>query len=255
MLKSVANQLGIENFMDVVLVYHTTHMVIGFEIFNAETNEAVWTRTYNSETIKSRYQKLAIDYKQVAKSRPGDDYVPEYRLLAGFGGGGIPNVGGDVSDATMLNINLRATEKFDNRKSEFGMQFTLFKSLNSIVSQYPTEGTDEGDSNETDAADGPLRPKAFETAVAIYGIYAHNFLGAVESYNELRQGIHTGLGAFISSGYIAATLDIGWDLYFGRRFATTFSAIYLAPSKILVGSETIDTKGGAGATINLLFNY
>ncbi|MEZ4743704.1 MAG: hypothetical protein R3B45_14885 [Bdellovibrionota bacterium] len=255
MLKSVANQLGIENFMDIVLVYHTTHMVLAFQIFNAETNESLWDRTYNSETIKSRYQKLAIDYSQVAKSRPGEEYVPEYRLLVGLGGSGIPNVGGDNSDSSMLNLQFRATERFDSRRSEFGMMFTIHKSLNSLMSKYPTLGGDNQESTSSTEEDGPLRPKPFETALGIYGIYAHNFLGSVESYNEVRQGIHFGLGGIISSGYLAGSAAIGWDIFFGRRFVTSFTGLYLAPSKVLVGSETVETKGGAGGSVTVSFNY
>ena len=45
-------------FMDAVLVYHTTHMVLAVDVFNAQTKELVWARTYNSETVKSRYLAL-----------------------------------------------------------------------------------------------------------------------------------------------------------------------------------------------------
>ncbi len=92
-LDSAAASLGIDNFMDAVLVYHTTHMVLAVSVFDVNTKETVWARSYNSETIKSRYQKLAIDYSQVEKSRPGEDYQPEYRFLFGLGGAGMPNVG------------------------------------------------------------------------------------------------------------------------------------------------------------------
>src|SRR4051812_46651038 len=34
--ESAAAQLGIENFMDAVLVYHTTHMVLAVSVFNAQ---------------------------------------------------------------------------------------------------------------------------------------------------------------------------------------------------------------------------
>ncbi len=253
MLKSAADQLGIENFMDIVLVYHTTHMVLAFEIFNVATNELVWTRTYNSETIKSRYQKLAIDYRQVAKSRPGEDYSPEYRLMTGIGGAGIPNISGDTSDSTMINLQVRATEKFDNRRSEFGLMLSIFKSLKSVTKAYPTTGSEP--ELETTENEGPLTAKPFETAFSLYGMYSHNFIGPVESYNEIRQGMHLGLGILLSTGYLAPNLDLGWDIFFGRRFATSFSALYIAPSQILVGSQTVKTKGGAGGSIILSINY
>jgi hypothetical protein len=255
MLKTVADQLGIENFMDVVLVYHTTHMVLAFEVFNVATNEMVWARTYNSETIKSRYQKLAIDYRQVEKSRPGEDYSPEYRILSGLGGASIPNVGGDSSDKTMLNLQVRATEKFDNRRSEFGLLLSVFKSLNSVLKKYPTTGTDTTAATGETEATGALKPKPFGTGVILAGIYSHNFLGAVESYNEVRQGLHVGLGFFAAAGYLAPSFDVGWDIYFGRRFSTGFSALYFGESQILVGNEIVKTPGGGGGSIVLSVNY
>lgn len=252
MLKAVANQMGIDNFMDVVLVYHTTHMVLAFQIFNVETNELVWARTYNSETIKSRYQKLAIDYSQVAKSRPGEDYVPEYRFMFGLGGSGLPNVAGDTSDASMIGFHFRASEKFNNRKSEFGLLLIAYKSLNSLLKDYPTTGPET-----TTATDEPdvATPKPFETAFSFYGLYGHNFLGSIESYNNIRHGVHAGIGAFLASGYITGSAKLGWDMFFGRSFTTTISTSYIAPSHILVNSEKVATKGGIGADVVLSYNY
>jgi hypothetical protein len=134
------------------------------------------------------------------------------------------------------------------------MLFSVFKSLNSLLQKYPTTGT--ADTTAAAAAeDGPLEPKPFGTALVIDGIYSHNFLGAVESYNEVRQGMHVGLGILASSGYLAPNLDVGWDIYFGRRFTAGFSGIYIAPSQILVGQDIVKTKGGAGGSIVLSINY
>src|SRR5690606_570799 len=78
-LNSAADQLGIQHFMDITLVYHSTHMVLAFQIFDVRSKELIWTRTYNSETMRSRFQNMAVDYSQVAKSRKSDEYVPEYK--------------------------------------------------------------------------------------------------------------------------------------------------------------------------------
>lgn len=253
MLRSAADQMGIDNFMDIVLVYHTTHMVLAFEVFDVQTGKMVWTRTYNSETSRSRYQKLAIDYKQVEKSRDSDEYVPEYRLLIGLGGAGIPNIGGTTSDSTMINLQFRGTEKFDNRRTEFGILLSLYKTLNSIVKPYPTIGT--SDEEEKAVEDEPLQPKPFTTAFGLYGLYAKNFIGAVESYDDTRLGMNTGLGIFLTSGYLAPIARLGLDAYFGRRFATNFSVLYIFPSEIVIAEEAVNTKGGIGADLVISFNY
>ncbi len=258
-LESAAAMLGIEHFMDAVLVYHTTHMVLAVNIFHAKTKELLWARTYNSETIKSRYQKLAVDYSQVAKSRPGEDYVPEYRFLVGLGGGGIPNVGGTAADSTMLNLQVRATEKFNNRKTEFGMLLALYQTTSSLVKEYPTEKPTGTPSNEDPPevveVSTTAEPKPFKQAFGLYGIYSHTFLGAVESYNNIRHGVNAGAGLFLATGYFAPSVRFGWDIFMGRRFSTNLGAVYIGQSSILVNDESVATKGGLGGDLVISLNY
>lgn len=261
-LKTTAERLGVDNFMDIVLVYHSTHMVLAFQIFKPDTNELIWSRSYNSETIRSRFQKLAIDYSQVEKSRPGEDYQPEYRILAGFGGGGLPNVAGDKRDQSMLSLHLRSTEKFNNRKTEFGMLFSAYMTLASIISEYPKEEgtgtdtptTDSQNSNQSDVIE-PAQPVPFTFALGIFGIYAQNFLGSLESYNKIRQGLHAAIGIFLTSGYLAPTIKVGWDVYFGRNFAVSLSGVLISESNIQLDNQTRATKGGFGGELVLSYNF
>lgn len=261
-LEQAAESLGIQYFMDVILVYHTTHMVLAFQVFNTSNKELVWARAYNSETIRSRYQKLAIDYSQIEKSRSGEDYDPEYRVLFGFGGAGVPNVAGTSEDSQMLNFQMRGTERFNNRKSEFGMIFSLYIALKSLVNEFPSESeTFENDSialqdsSEAEEGDEIINPKPFEQAIALHGIYAHNFLDSLESYNKIRYGVNFGVGALFATGYLAPSVRSGLDLYFGRRFATNIGAFYVAPSTIIVDSETIETSGGVGGDLVVSFHF
>jgi len=180
-LNEVAAQMGIDNFIDVLLVYHTTHMVLAFQIFDMQTKEMLWARTYNSETIKSRFQKLAIDYSQVEKARPGEDYVPEYRFLVGLGGASLPNIGGEAKDKTMVTFQVRSSEKFDNRHSEFGLMLTGYSSVSNLLKDYPNDsGSGDGGTAKFNsfalATDDP-KPQAYTMAFGLYGVYAHNFLG------------------------------------------------------------------------------
>lgn len=259
-LKTAAERLGIEFFMDAILVYHSTHMVLAFQVFRVDTNEQIWARSYNSETVKSRFQKLAIDYSQVAKSRPGEEYVPDYRYLLGFGAANLPNIAGKANDSSMIDLQLRATERFNNRKTEFGMMLSAYVTLSSILKPYPTEGTSTSTTATTEAkattdANGDPILKPYKTAIQFSGLFAHNFLGSVESYNNIRQGIHLGAGAFLAPSYLAGTVRVGWDLYFGRRFVLSVSAVHIAASKVLVSSQLLPAKGGTGGDVVLSFNY
>jgi hypothetical protein len=258
-LEAAAAMLGIENFMDAVLVYHTTHMVLALSIFNSQTKEVVWAHSYNSETLKSRYQKLAVDYSQVENPRPGEQYEPEYRFLFGLGAASIPNIGGTAADDSMMVVQVRAAEKFNHRKTEFGLLATYYKTRSSIFKSYPPEepkaSSAAEDETTTDSSDSELKPKAFDNAFGIYAIYSHLFVGPIESYNEIRHGFHLGAGALMASAYIPTAARLGWDVYLGRRFAASFAGSYIFPSSVLIQSESVKTKGGTGVELVLSLNF
>ncbi len=185
--------------------------------------------------------------------------MPEYRWLLGLGGAGIPNVGGDNNDSSMIALQFRGTEKFDNRRTEFGLLLSFYVTMASLLKEYPVvEGTGD-DSTTTETTDPdlttPTELEPFKSAIAFYGVFAHNFWGRVESYNAVRSGFHVGLGALLAPSYMAPTARVGWDLYFGRRFAFTIGGIYIAPSRVLVSGEFKETTGGSGGEAVLSFNY
>jgi hypothetical protein len=87
----------------------------------------------------------------------------------------------------------------------------------------------------------------------MHALYARNFLGNLESYNDVRYGLTGGLGFVLSTGYIAPTARVGWDIFFGKKFTVTIGGIYIHTSQILIGKEFINTKGGVGA--DCVFSY
>jgi len=242
LLKSSAEQLGIEYFMDVMLVYHPTQMVLAFEIFKSDTNELVWSRAYNSETIRSRYQRLAVDYKQVEKSRNSNEYVPEYRILAGAGMAYLPNLGSSGNKA-MIAAEARATERFNKRHSEFGFSFTYLKTMASLEKLPVTPPATS------------TTPVPFQNAFLLNVLYGHYFLGSVEDYDEMRQGFHIGAGALVAGLYFAGTVRLGWDFFFGRRWAITVSGIDVLPSSMLVNAQSVSIKGGFGGEALVSFAF
>ena len=254
----VANQLGIDYFMDAVLVYHTTHMVLGLQIFNVDSKELVWSRSYNSETIRSRFQKLAVDYSQVEKGEKSDEYVPDFRYSVGLGGAGIPNVGGSTKDSSFMALSFRGSEKFNNRKTEFGVLFNILQSSSALLSDYPVEEAtveQEVDATPPEIVLETDQPKAFTTALVIFAVYSHNFLGSLENYDRMRHGINFGIGTILASGYLAGAGRLGWDIYFGKRFILSLGGIAVNSSEITVGDTTLKTKGGGGGDVVISYNF
>ncbi|MBF0441146.1 MAG: hypothetical protein HQK54_04515 [Oligoflexales bacterium] len=256
-----AEQLGIENFMDVVLIYHTTHMVLAFNIFNTETKEAVWARTYNSETTKSRYQKLAVDFNQIEKSKNSSEYVPEYRFMGGMGVATVPNVGGTSEDKSFLALQFRGMEKFNNRKNEFGLLLSYWQNTKTLTSSYPTENGSSGTASATTTATSSTTdtsepvPKPFTSAIGLYAVFAYNFLGALESYNEIRTGLNLGVGLFLATGYLATSGRLGLDTFLGKKFTISLGGLYIAPSQILMAKQFVKTKGGSGGDLVISYNF
>ena len=251
-MDEAANQLGIENYMDVVLVYHTTHMVLAFNVFNTQTKELTWARTYNSETLRSSYQRMAVDYNQIEKSRKSDEYVPDYKILVGLSGSQLPNVAGNERDKSFIGLHIRAVEKFDNRRLDFGLLTSIWANTGSFLKSYPSEGVESG---TTSTYTGKSRPLPYKYLVGIHALVARNFVGNVEIYDRVRHGLHLGLGGVVSGGYLAPSVRAGWDVYLGRRFVATFDAHYITQSSILVGKDFQKSRAGGGGDIALNYNF
>ena len=249
-MDQAAAELGIENFMDVMLMYQTTQIILTVNIFDAASKEMLWAKTYNSETLKTRYQKLAIDYKQIEKSRQSDTYEPEYRILAGVGYGSVKNVNATSEEQKMLVGTFRVGEKFNNRRDEFGLITNLWFSSRYLTSEYPSSSATAKTTTTEDTG-----PKPFKQAVGVFAYYAHNFLGAVENYDQLRQGLNLGLGAMFATGYFSPSVKAGWDMYFGRRFLVTPSLLYNSATKILINNELRNADGGLGYDLSLSINF
>jgi hypothetical protein len=252
-MDEAANQLGIENYMDVVLVYHTTHMVLAFNVFNTQTKEMTWARTFNSETLRSRYQRMAVDRNQIEKSRASDVYVPDYKFLVGLSGSQLPNVAGTARDKSFIGLHLRAVEKFDNRRTDFGLLTSIWANTSKFLKSYPSEGTASTDTTTTYT--GTARALPYKYVLGLHAVAARNFIGDVEMYDRIRHGVHFGIGAIISTGYLAPSARLGWDMYFGRRFVVTLGTQYITSSVVLVGSSYTKVKGGGGGDFILSYNF
>lgn len=252
-MDEAANQLGIENYMDIVLVYHTTHMVLAFSIFSTQAKELVWARTYNSETLRSRYQRMAVDFNQIEKSRTSDEYVPEYKFLLGLGASHLPNLAGSERDKSFMGLHLRSAEKFDNRRLDFGLLISLYSSTSTFLKAYPSEGN--ATSETTEKYSGSARAVPYKTLIGLHALTALNFIGNVEMYDRVRHGLHLGIGGVISTGYLAPSAKLGWDIYFGRRFVATLTGHYIMQSTILVKDEYVKARGGGGGDFVLSYNF
>jgi hypothetical protein len=150
-------------------------------------------------------------------------------------------------------VHLRSVEKFDNRRSDFGLLTSGYLSTSTFLNTYPSEGTTT--TTTTATYSGAARPVPYKFALGIQALTAYNFVGDVEVYDRMRHGAHFGLGGILSTGYLAPSVRLGWDVYFGRRFVVTMSAHYIAESTILVQGDYQKSRGGGGGDLVLSYNF
>lgn len=67
-LDAIANQLGVEAWIDVTLIYQETNMILSFHVFDSKTKELLWTKLYNTENIykQKMEQREAENSQQLA---------------------------------------------------------------------------------------------------------------------------------------------------------------------------------------------
>ncbi|MCX6123500.1 MAG: hypothetical protein NTV34_01930, partial [Proteobacteria bacterium] len=160
--------------------------------------------------------------------------------------------GGD-RDKSFIGLHIRSVEKFDNRHAEFGLLTSFWMNSSSFLKAYPSEGTDTSTST-TDSYTGTKRALPYKYVLGLHAIAARNFVGDVESYDQIRHGLHAAIGGIISTGYLAPSIRAGWDIYFGRRWVLTLQAQYITQSNILVGNEYQKAPAGAGGDLALSVN-
>ena len=155
----------------------------------------------------------------------------------------------------MVSLLARATEKFDNRKHEFGLQLNTYLRKNAFLGDHTTKSTEDSSTSliAEEKTTSDLEPWTF--SLAMYGLYGRHFVGSLESYNEVRHALNVGLGFLAAPAYITASVRVGWDVYFGKRFATNVALVALAPSAVLVESKAVKTKAGVGGEIAISLNY
>ena len=243
-IKRTADELGIEYFVDVMLLYQKSHMILGFQIFNTSTQELVWSRVYNSETLHSRFQAMAVDYKQIVHKdmEDSDEYIPTFRIAFGAGAGSYRDPSTSSANEGMMSLQLRGTEKFNNRLNEFGLLLTGNVSIPTIM---------QGDSENVSTENGVDKLKY---TVGLFAIYAHNFLKPVEFYDRIRWGINIALGGHFSNNYLAPAIRTGIDVFFGKSFFITPAAFYIGRASVIVDNDVTEVDGGFGGELIVSYN-
>ncbi len=256
-LDKLADQLGVDAWLDIALLYQESSMILAFNAFDSKTKELIWTKVYSSESINRKSKNVDAN----GKVEEVDEDSPKKRksnfvgaLTLGYHL--VPNV---KKASSMLGVNLRAGERFNLGRSEIGAMLVAIVDPQLFVSDYSNVDGDPSESEEVVAGDGSTETitiNPFQFAGGFFATYHHNFFTLPENIDSVRFGSHLGIGALYSTGFLAFGGRLGMNMKFGHWFLTEAGVAYYAPTKIRV-NKTFEytTKGGIGGDITFGLSF
>lgn len=240
-----AEELNITHWLDAVLVLDKYSVSLGLQIFDTKSKAMVFSRTFNSASLKDRAARLASIERSIVLSRGREEYNTSFNFNFGFGGAALPNVAGTIQDSVMLTTQLRVTESIREKAGEFGILAAAFKTTSSVTKDYPTD-TPAGESSKPKEKVIKATAKPYQQALSVQMLYAHLLYGDPNNVDQPRYYAHAGLGVLNAPGYLPPALRLGLDVYFGHLFVASAAGHYLGPTTVAVGGEDLSTKGGGG---------
>lgn len=250
-LDALSSQLGIETWLDATLLYQQSGMVLAYNAFDARTKELLWTKTYNSEDLNKNLDEAALNSASPDKPLLLEDDPSHYVVAVSAGWYLVANV---KKPSNMLGINIRASEQFNNKKSEIGGLVAIIVNPNILVSNYASN-QDPSASDEVTINDQTQVVKPFDYGLALFATYHHNF-GNLEATDKFRWGLHGGVGGIYAPGYLTFTGKAGPTFKFGKHFFVEMGVNYSAPTTLTLKEQfQYKTKGGVGgdATFGIYF--
>jgi TolB-like protein len=239
-LTRIANQNGIEHFMDAAFAYQPTGLVLSMYIVDPQSGSVVWSRSYNSEVSRAEAVRRGVDPSQMDDLVKTNEYRPVIQYHLGLSYFYEPNIGGATG---CIGLNFRVMERYDHFKKEVGFELDYFK---------------DGASISGPAADASVTGNIY-SGFNLTGLFQHawNFIGEEEDFNRIRSGVIVGIGGTYASGYLAGLVRATYEWRMGKRFSAAPSIGYRPSSTAYLGSsaETGIAVGGLefGLSLNLLF--
>jgi len=235
-LDKIAQSLEIENFLDVTFLYNPGSMILSMSVFNVNTRNIVWSKTYNSETIRTSYVRKGFDVKDVEDARTVDFYRPRFKFYAGLNQTFLPVSGGSPEGTS--GLHLRLMERFNDNRQEFGFFVGYGMSTKILFKQAKASGS----ATEKEKALFNMYTQVLNPGFR----YQYNFIPPMESYNVLRTSFYIGGGALMGTGYFTGEIHSGLQLFLGKTWFVNTGLQFLLTSVLrnAAGNTISDAKSG-----------
>jgi hypothetical protein len=252
-LDAIANQLGVDAWLDVTLIYQETSMVLSFHVFDSKSKELIWTKLYNTDNIyKKKMEQMETTSKQqsdaaAAAAAAEREKLSKYNVTTTLGWNRVPNV---KTGANMIAFNFRFSERFNYGVDEVGTRVSGFVAPSEVISDYPKISGDPA--SVAEIVDGTSKEVIlpFTRGYGLFAIYSHLLKGDVLQTDSPVWGMEFGAGTIFSKGYACFAFRAGSTLRLGQRFLLDAGVAYNLPTSISIKSKyKYTTPGGIGADV------
>jgi hypothetical protein len=252
-LDKLAEQLDIETWIDVALLYQESGMLLGVNAFDSKTKELVWTKVYNSENLYKQVVEGEVVDRTPNTPEEKKPEISKFALVLNAGWSLFPNV---KKKSNMLNAGIRLTEVFNSGHSEVGALVQGVFDPGLFIKNYEGVEGDISASGEVLVGSKKETIKPFPFGLGLYALYGHNFFSGLENLDGFRINSQLGGGVIAAKGFFTFAARGGLGLKFGRSFLLEAAAIYAAPTTLRIkGTYEFKTKGGVGSEITFGYSF
>jgi hypothetical protein len=251
-LDRLAQQLGIDVWLDLSLIYQIDNLALSVKLFDQYTKELIWAKTYDSQSI---YRKYLLEKRNAAAKENNDVRVDEKTLsslnfIIEVCGGLMPNVS---TSSVFLGPSLGISESFKHLPLSLLLGFGIKINAQDLKRDY---------TNYTGNPENNLDVTVFETEDQLVPLRAifnpwlkfRLHLGGRDAESARNQPINTyfilGGGGLFGRGFLNAEAISGLSFTFNNHFFLSFLGGFSPPSNITFkGFYIYEAPGGVSFTL------
>jgi hypothetical protein len=246
--------------MDVGVSYFNNETTLTVKVYDFQKHKLIYRKEFSTQNIKKRFDNFgynSIATQEFISTKKVESYAPTYKVMFGIGATKMKNIVGGVEYDNRLVYTIRSVERFNHRRSEFGLWGSYQLTQESANKQFGFKNEADATSSSASSSSPALQEETIEdglltynlepyhSAFSLYAVYSHMLIGIGQSYDGVRNGLHFGIGIYANSLYQALTARIGWDFYIAKSWVLTLGGVYINKSALeLPGGDLLPIPAG-----------
>ncbi len=226
-LLRVARLAGVHNFLDTSFSYQSSGIVLSLTSINAEDNNVIWSKSYNSETSKASAFRRGVDFSQNDEARHQTEYTTTLQSHVNIYYLSEPNI---PITTGCLGLGYRLMERYNNRKKEVGFELEYLADASTIVNK---KGA-----NATNLYVFP------SLNLTLLFLHTWNFMGDEENFNMIRSGLTLGVGGTYASGFLGSVVRATYEWRLGKHSNFSLNLGYRPTAPAFIQGTQTGTLSG-----------